>query len=132
MRSVFYRYLDQAERTSESNTGNAESCYERESGYCAERTGWIAHIMANDFYEEAQMQNDPAWKREAYLSSCTLVRTSLNHFAQGFSQMTPTRVLREHLIEQLTQLGLDQSTLKCSKEFDRTELITQLILAPKY
>lgn len=132
MRSVFYRYLDQAERTTESNTGNAESCYERESGYCAERTGWVAHIMANDFYEEAQVQKDPAWKREAYLSSCTLVRTSLNHFSQGFSQMTPTRVLREHLIEQLTQLGLDQSTLKCSKAFDRTELSVQLILAPKY
>jgi hypothetical protein len=54
MRGHFLRYLALADRVEDSQTGEAEDCYARGNGYCGERTGWIAHLLANDLVNRGQ------------------------------------------------------------------------------
>lgn len=35
--------------------GDWSKCYARANGYCAERTGWILHLMADQFVRDAGM-----------------------------------------------------------------------------
>jgi len=53
MRWAFLDYLAAADRNSDAWNGEAEKCYDRPGGFCAERTAWIDHLMANDYYYEA-------------------------------------------------------------------------------
>src|SRR6266849_489827 len=54
MRGSFQKYLQGAEHDPDSLVGDAHECYLHPAGYCGERTAWINHLMANDYYEEAQ------------------------------------------------------------------------------
>jgi hypothetical protein len=52
----FYRYLEIASslpaRDTDGDAGS-EVCYHRSNGYCIQRTAWIHHLLANDFYQMA-------------------------------------------------------------------------------
>jgi hypothetical protein len=54
MRTYFRHYLATADQRSEAQTGAYEVCYSSPDGYCRERTDWINHLMANDYYQEAE------------------------------------------------------------------------------
>ena len=54
MRGSFQKYLQGAEHDPDSLVGDAHECYLRAGGYCGERTAWINHLMANDYYDQAQ------------------------------------------------------------------------------
>jgi len=97
MRGEFNRYrsiessLPPAERD-----GEAEICYQRPSGFCGERTAWIDHMMANDYYQTAVRSKDAGAKAAALGSSCNFVRESVDrlnrlpaeHFPRGFDAST--------------------------------------------
>lgn len=58
----FLRYLEIAAALPESETSGAmgsEICYERPKGFCVQRTAWIHHLLAIDFYEEAMASAEP-------------------------------------------------------------------------
>ena len=51
----FYKYLEVQKSLPEEKKGGStgsEICYERPQGYCLQRSGWINHLLANDFYQE--------------------------------------------------------------------------------
>jgi hypothetical protein len=54
MRGALQQYLQAADHHAEAEDGDAAACYQRTSGYCRERTAWINHLMANDYYQEAR------------------------------------------------------------------------------
>src|SRR5262249_41866376 len=67
--SQFYKYietLDSVPKKEKSGGIDAEICYERPHGYCRQRTAWIHHELANDFYKDGQSTQDPAEKLDRY------------------------------------------------------------------
>lgn len=103
MRDAFFRYLDNEPRQPISELGgNAEACYQREKGYCAERTAWINHIMANDYYQQAQDSADKATKMHHLERALNFVENDLKF--GGFDQLTPSAVLKSKIQEKLQSL----------------------------
>ena len=54
----FYKYLEVQGALLEGEKGGStgsEICYERPRGYCLQRSGWIHHLLANDFYEQGKI-----------------------------------------------------------------------------
>jgi hypothetical protein len=49
----FLRYIDveNAVQDKAKQDFGSETCYKHASGYCGQRTAWINHLLANDFYE---------------------------------------------------------------------------------
>jgi hypothetical protein len=51
MLTAFNYYVFNADkRGQESSNGDADVCYDRPSGYCAERAAWVDHLLANHFF----------------------------------------------------------------------------------
>lgn len=46
-------YIAQADHEADASVGDARVCYERADGFCAERTGWVLHLMANQLVSDA-------------------------------------------------------------------------------
>ena len=86
MRGQFDRYLSiENHLPLDERDGDAEICYkERPDGFCAERTGWIEHLLANDFYHLASRAKDNAAKASDLKSACNYLKGSVEHFPQGF------------------------------------------------
>jgi len=57
MRGSFQRYLAAAEHNTEAAEGDYKACYSRPSGFCGERTAYVNHLMAADYYHEALQYN---------------------------------------------------------------------------
>ena len=107
-RQFFYRYLEQQATLKDAHrqggTG-AEICYERPRGYCAQRSGWIHHLLANDFYDSGVAATDRADKRVQFASAAQQAAKSLEDFPEGFVQERPTKVLQALVAEALEKLG---------------------------
>jgi hypothetical protein len=56
MRGAFQHYLAGANHDPDAKDGDAATCSLRPHGYCGERTAWVGHLMANDYFYEAQSQ----------------------------------------------------------------------------
>jgi|CXWL01.1.fsa_nt_gi hypothetical protein len=46
-------YIAQADHEPDASVGDAAACYARANGFCAERTGWVLHLMANNLVTDA-------------------------------------------------------------------------------
>lgn len=99
----FFRYLDIEARLPEKERGGdkeAEVCYERPGGYCMQRTAWICHLLANDFYEKGVQENDEDKKRDVFRIARNYVKCVREKFPNGFSgplQHIPTAELERKL-----------------------------------
>jgi hypothetical protein len=104
----FYRYLEEQEsrhpRYRDGGTG-AEVCYERPRGFCAQRSGWIHHELANDLYKKAATIEDRVERRVLIESAAEHVELSLGDFPSGFVQDIPTKVLQARIAEERKTLG---------------------------
>jgi len=104
----FYRYLEEQgvtnDRYKEGGTG-AETCYEKPRGFCAQRSGWIHHLLANDFYARGMAVAERAEKRVNLEKAAQQADASLNDFPGGFVQEIATKVLRLRVEEELKKLG---------------------------
>jgi len=104
MREHFFRYLasehglDLSERD-----GDGAACYRREKGYCAERTAWINHLMALDYYQQAQDTVDKKIKIQRLQRTFKFVENALKF--GDFDQIRPTLVLKREVEEALQNLG---------------------------
>jgi hypothetical protein len=46
-------YIAQADHEADASDGDAQACYARANGFCAERTGWVLHLIADHFVKGA-------------------------------------------------------------------------------
>jgi drug/metabolite transporter superfamily protein YnfA len=114
MRYSFYGYLSLAgHRPAEDALGDAEVCYTRPDGFCGERTGWVCHLMAGDFYAQALSANSEPQKRVFVEEARKHLKCEGERFSTGFVQneeerFPPTGVIRAGVDKLSRDLGLQR------------------------
>ena len=104
MRKHFFRYLAIEPSLSLSERdGDAAACYRRDKGYCAERTAWINHLMAIDYYQQGRDATDIDIKIKRFQRSLEFVKEALE-FGE-FDQILPSKVLKGKVQKELQSLG---------------------------
>jgi hypothetical protein len=88
-----------------SRDSSAEICYQRPKGYCLQRTAWIYHLFANDFYLHALALPDHR-DRTAALERAAQHVTEARKYrrpegGEGFDQCMHTTTLAEKIAEAL-------------------------------
>ena len=111
----FYQYLELARKQPTSVTSGdmgSEICYESPKGFCAQRTAWIHHLLANDFYEEAMATADPHVRAAKLKRAGEHAREARKYRRPeggvGFDQGTDTVALQQKITEALSAMGLRQ------------------------
>ena len=108
MREHFFRYLaSEPGLALGERDGDGAACYRREKGYCAERTAWINHLMAIDYYQQAQDTVDKEIKIQRLQRAFKFVENALTF--GDFDQPTPSSVLKHKIQEELQSLTLRSS-----------------------
>lgn len=112
----FFRYIEGEEhyRLHLTNGGtNIAACYESATGYCRQRSAWIRHLLANDFYQDGLAH------KKAFPADTTAVgdfQSALKDICEilynlkpgGFrdpDQLIPTEELERRLRDELRDLG---------------------------
>jgi hypothetical protein len=112
----FNKYLEVQRTLSENEKGGgtgSEICYEHPRGYCRQRSGWIHHLLANDFYQQGISETDPSQRLFRFRKALKQARDAMRDFPpDGFDQSVPlpTPVLEKRLtkeIEALQKSSLD-------------------------
>jgi hypothetical protein len=104
MREFFFRYLASASGLALSERdGVGADCYQREKGYCAERTAWINHLMAIDYYQQGHDASDKEIKLQLLRRASEFVKDDLKF--GGFDQILPSTVLHRKIEEERQNLG---------------------------
>jgi hypothetical protein len=88
-----------------SGDSGSEICYQRPKGYCVQRTAWIYHLFANDFYLHALALTDRQ-DRVAALERARQFATEARKYrrpegGEGFDQCIHTTTLAEKIAEAL-------------------------------
>jgi hypothetical protein len=104
----FYLHLEAREKESsgerEGNTGS-EICYERPRGFCLQRSGWIHHLLANDFYQAGLTLSNRTRRLDRFELAIAQAKLAVRDFPQkGFEQGCPTTVLLKWLPDQIQSL----------------------------
>jgi hypothetical protein len=88
----FFSYLAYEKTLSpEAKSGKAARCYEREQGYCEERTGWICHLLANDLYKIPKEMSSFSDMKDRLQKAAIYAQCALDNYPpKGFTQLTPT------------------------------------------
>lgn len=110
MRKSFLRYLEMEANQSEQNrSGDGEVCYNlHPEGFCGERTAWVCHLMAGEYYDQA-IHATSAEKKTFFEQAAKYVECERKLFPSGFIQndppkVIPTEVLRGDVEQQLKEL----------------------------
>ena len=78
MRAFFFRYLaSESNLTLSERDGDGAVCYQREKGYCAERTAFINHLVAIDYYQQAQNTVDKEIKMHQLQRALKFIKNAL-------------------------------------------------------
>jgi hypothetical protein len=83
----FLGYLEIERNLPEDEKGGStdpEVCYQRPKGYCKQRTAWIQHLLAKDYYKTGRAETDREKKRDAYQLSLRYARAALSNYPGGF------------------------------------------------
>ena len=103
MREHFFRYLGNLNGlAANERDGDGTKCYELEKGYCAERTAWVSHLMAIDFYQQAEETRDAGIKLDRLQSASQFLKSD-EEFG-GFKQIMPTPVLKTKVEQETRRL----------------------------
>lgn len=103
----FYLYLETERKLPKSERWggtDVEECYQRANGYCRQRTAWIRHLMANDFYEKGVREVDENKKRQFFEIALRYVGGVWDAYPGGFVQYKTTKELEGKLLEELKKL----------------------------
>jgi hypothetical protein len=103
----FHRYLDTALGLPATEIGSdpaADTCYSRPKGYCVQRTAWINHLLANDFYEQARSLSgsdriQALTRAREYAAEAGKFRPPVGGI--GFDQCIPTPALIQRIDDEL-------------------------------
>lgn len=107
----FYHYRDIAITIPAVAIGNddgSEVCYSRSDGYCAQRTAWIYHLLANYLYQEALGMRG-ADRADVLRQARDDVGEALKYHRpegpEGFVQCTASTVLRDKIDQAVAATG---------------------------
>lgn len=106
----FYRYfeaLSGSGTTEDLGDTNADSCYELPRGFCRQRSGWIRHLLAEDFYRQAQATSDAAQRLARFEAALKHAEAALRDYPGGFDglkQGTPTRAIGQSAKAEIERL----------------------------
>jgi len=110
MRKSFLRYLQmEGGQPEQARSGDGEACYNlRPEGFCGERTAWVCHLMAGEYYDQAIHANGVE-KKTFLEEAAKYVECERKRFPSGFIQNNPPRiipsvVLRDDVEQQLKEL----------------------------
>jgi hypothetical protein len=113
MRGSLTNYLAAAELNPDALDGPAAICYDRASGFCRERTAWINHLLASDFYHEALGRAAPE-RSTALMSSFKYENRTLELRSEGFDPdltvKAPCDNLK-HIAERFAELGQNKAEI---------------------
>ena len=110
MRKSFLKYLElESHQPEQDRSGDGEVCYNlRPEGFCGERTAWVCHLMAGEYYDQAIHTNGV--EKKTYLEQAAkYVECERKGFPTGFIQNNPPKVipsepLRRYVAQQLKEL----------------------------
>jgi hypothetical protein len=106
--STFYKYLETLSTLSEDERGGSTDqsvCFQRPSGYCRQRTAWIHHELANDFYKTAESTNDPIERLDRLRTTLTQAEAAITDFPpKGFEQPIATAALISKVKKEIASL----------------------------
>ena len=108
----WFRYLEAenslpADSEERSGSTSISACEKNPRGYCRQRTAWIQHLLANDYFEDGRKAADQKKKRDGYQIALKYARATLTNFPGGFrgsGQGIPTTDLQRLLEEELKKL----------------------------
>jgi len=104
MREHFFRYIASEQKLAPGERdGDGAACYQRQKGYCAERTAWIDHLMALDYYQQGQDVVDTSIRIQRLRRASEFVESDLKF--GGFDQILPSLKLKRRIAEDLRTLG---------------------------
>jgi hypothetical protein len=105
-------YLEREQRRharSDAADPGSDACYDSLSdGYCLQRTAWVHHLLANDFYEEAQESKDVDIKNGKLALArghAELARKYHHDNRDGFEQCIDTLILLTKIDEAIASLA---------------------------
>lgn len=104
----FGRYLKNLETLSQENTTREITCADDGLGYCPERTAWIAHLLAQDFYRTALLKSKGK-RKEDLCQAARNADDAIKIRGKGFDgalHWTPTEELVQKVKVQLDRLQL--------------------------
>lgn len=110
MRERFQRYIDtEHDLPLSERDGYGAACYLREKGYCAERTAYINHLMAIDYYRQGQEATNKEIKIQRLGLASERVEQALlfirkDSEQKGFDQIYPSAALKQMIQEELHHL----------------------------
>jgi hypothetical protein len=101
----YLRYLQiEDSLQAQERDGDRETCYARARGYCAERTAWILHVLADDLYRVALKEMREDQRRAYFQRALRHAERSLRIQLDGFGEPTQgveTKELARRLREAL-------------------------------
>lgn len=92
----FYKYLEnepQQPKVASEGDISVETCYRSTAGYCRQRSGWICHLLANDFYQKGLVEGSTDQARYHFNLAVQYAQKTLGFFPGGFEQFTPTQMV---------------------------------------
>ncbi|HBA40124.1 MAG TPA: hypothetical protein DCZ05_10395 [Deltaproteobacteria bacterium] len=92
----FYKYLEnerQQPKVMREGDISAEACYRSTAGYCRQRSGWICHLLANDFYQKGLAEGSSDQARFHFDLAVQYAQKARVFFPGGFEQFTPTQMV---------------------------------------
>lgn len=95
---AFFRYLELVGRVDPSVASTPPGgrwCYDRPWGICSERTAWINHQLAWDYFRAAAAIEEEGPRRSRYLRARQYALEALRLFPTGFDQGLPTGEIAE-------------------------------------
>ena len=106
----FYRYFEVLAETQlleDIGDTGSEYCYTLPRGFCRQRSGWIRHLLADDFYRQAQATGDAQERLSRYETALKHAETALRDYTGGFDgikQGLPTRLIAQNAAEEIARL----------------------------
>jgi hypothetical protein len=105
MREFFLRYIANERLLSQNERdGDGNICYDREKGYCKERTAWVNHLMAVDYRQWAEDAKDKKTKLVRLELAAKFLKVDLDF--GGFDLVAPSAALKDTINEDFEKLGV--------------------------
>ena len=113
----FCNYLEAKEHIRPTNVpdnGLAAVCEENGTGYCRQRTAWVCHTMANDFYRLGCAAAAPSERREWFTLAEEKIKCVQKEYPGGFNQRLHTRPLNTADLTAALRYEIDNPVRACN------------------
>ena len=106
----FYRYFEvmvASQLPEDQGETGSEYCYTLPRGFCRQRSGWIRHLLADDFYRQGHAAVDVQGRLSHLETALKHAEAALRDYTGGFDglkQGLPTRLIAKNAAEDITRL----------------------------